>query len=98
MIREIKNLLGNKFLKKFEIKVICECNQNYDNEIKIMIMCIYLVCYSEEFKDEFLLFVFIFFYLIIIFFFFSILVLYYFFVLKYFVLKSRIDFRFMYFF
>lgn len=53
MIREIKNLLGNKFLKKFEIKVICECNQNYDNEIKIMTMCIHLVCYSEEFKDEF---------------------------------------------
>lgn len=61
MIREIENLLGNKFLKKFEIKVICECNQNYDNEIKITTMCIHLVCYSEEFKDEFLLFVFIFF-------------------------------------
>lgn len=53
MIREIENLLGNKFWKKFEIKVICECNQNYDNEIKITTMCIHLVCYSEEFKDEF---------------------------------------------
>lgn len=73
------------------------------NVIRIMTMklklwqcaLIHLVCYSEEFKDEFLLFVFNFFYLIIIFSLFSTLVLHHLSALKYLASKPRIDFRFM---